>query len=138
MQYNLDIKLKRIYPTISLLSLLRMGHCAPTVMQTVLQLTHREQEWLVKLTAGLPGGIGNTQGECGGVTSPLIILGLHHGLEDMRDGLPVLFDLGHAYCQRFQAKNAALFCKEIQGKGCVQAICTAPGLLAETLAAHNR
>ena len=132
--YTLSIRARPTYPARSLLNLLRMGHCAPTVMQTMLQLSDREQEWLVKLTAGLPGGIGNTQGECGGITSPLIVLGLRHGREDMRAGLPVLFDLGHAYCQRFQAKNGALFCKEIQGKGCAQAVCHAPGLLAETQA----
>ena len=53
-----------------------MGHCAPAVMQTVLDITHAEQEWLVKLMAGMPGGIGNTGFECGAITSPLVILGL--------------------------------------------------------------
>ncbi|MFZ6026824.1 MAG: C-GCAxxG-C-C family (seleno)protein [Chloroflexota bacterium] len=136
--YTLSLHAKPIYPARSLLNLLRMGHCAPTVMQTALQITHNEQAWLVKLTAGLPGGIGNTQGECGGVTSPLIVLGLRHGLDEMQDGLPALFDHGHAYEQRFQAKNAAIFCKEIQGKGCLGAVCQAPGLLAETQATDNR
>jgi hypothetical protein len=44
----------------SMSNLLRMGHCAPTVMQTLLDASDSEAEWLVKLTAGLPGGIGNT------------------------------------------------------------------------------
>lgn len=135
--YTLNPRARRGYQSRSLLNLLRMGHCAPTVMRTLLQLTRSEQEWLVKLTAGLPGGIGNTQGECGGLTSPLILLGLRHSLDEMRGGLPVLFDYGDAYCQRFQGKNAALLCKEIQGKGCVQAVCHAPGLLAETVVADN-
>lgn len=52
-------------------NLLRMGHCAPTVMQTLLDGSDTNAPWLVKLTAGLPGGIGNTGGECGGVTAPL-------------------------------------------------------------------
>ncbi|HEX6664939.1 MAG TPA: hypothetical protein VF025_14810, partial [Gaiellaceae bacterium] len=46
-------------------NLLRMGHCAPTVMQTVLDASASEAKWPVRLTAGLPGGIGNTRGECG-------------------------------------------------------------------------
>jgi hypothetical protein len=132
MSYNLSVKAKRAYQTRSLLNLLRMGHCAPTVMQTMLQLTHNEQVWLVRLTAGLPGGIGNTQGECGGLTAPLIILGLRHGLDEMHADLPTLFDYGYDYSQRFANKNAALSCKEIQGR-CVQAVCYAPTLLAETL-----
>lgn len=137
MLYNLNINAKLIYQTRSLFNLLRMGHCAPAAMQTILQITHSEQEWLVKLTAGLPGGIGNTRGECGGLISPLIILGLRHGLSEMRAGLPVLFDHGHAYCQQFLNRNAALSCEEIQGR-CVQAVCHAPGLLAKTQAADNR
>jgi hypothetical protein len=61
-------------------NLLRMGHCAPTIMQTMLDVSETDAQWLVKLTAGLPGGIGNTGGECGGVTAPLVLLGLRHGL----------------------------------------------------------
>lgn len=40
------------------------------------------------MTAGLPGGIGNTGFECGGITSPLIQLGLEYGLSAKDDGLP--------------------------------------------------
>jgi hypothetical protein len=38
-------------------------------------VSETDAQWLVKLTAGLPGGIGNTGGECGGVTAPLVLLG---------------------------------------------------------------
>ena len=58
-------------------NLLRMGHCAPTVMQTLLDVSSTEKEWLVRLSAGMPGGIGNTGHECGAVTSPLVLLGIH-------------------------------------------------------------
>jgi hypothetical protein len=53
-------------------NLLKMGHCAPAVMQTILDLENTKEEWLVRMTAGLPGGIGNTGFECGGITSPLL------------------------------------------------------------------
>jgi Putative redox-active protein (C_GCAxxG_C_C) len=59
----------------SLRNLLRMGHCAPTVMQTMLDTSDANSTWLVTMTAGLPGGIGNTGGECGGLTAPLILMG---------------------------------------------------------------
>jgi hypothetical protein len=38
-------------------------------MQTLLDASETEAEWLVTLTAGLPGGVGNTGAECGGVTA---------------------------------------------------------------------
>jgi hypothetical protein len=46
--------------------------------------------------AGMPGGIGNTGFECGGITSPLVILGLSHSQREMHAGLPRIFDLGYA------------------------------------------
>ncbi len=55
-----------------LLTVLRMGHCAPSVMDTLLVDRKGEYEDMVRLTSGLPGGIGNTGAECGGVTSPII------------------------------------------------------------------
>jgi C_GCAxxG_C_C family probable redox protein len=120
---------------------LRMGHCAPAVMQTVLDINNAGQPGLVKLMAGMPGGIGSTGFECGGITSPLVILGLRHGLAEMHDGLPVIFDQGHAYWKIFNDKNGASFCKNIQNPhfpiGCIQAVRHAPEQLAETLACNK-
>jgi C_GCAxxG_C_C family probable redox protein len=142
MQYDLRTSKKLTYRTIGLNNLLRMGHCAPAVMQTVLDITYAEQEWLVKLMAGMPGGIGNTGFECGAITSPLVILGLSHGLTEMRDGLPLIFDQGHAYYRHFFDENAASFCKDIQIPGripvrCIHCVRHSPELLAETLASDN-
>ncbi len=77
----LSNRTKRMYRRRGLSNLLKMGHCAPAVMQTLLDLGNTKEEWLVRMTAGLPGGIGNTGFECGGITSPLIQLGLEHGLQ---------------------------------------------------------
>jgi putative redox-active protein with C_GCAxxG_C_C motif len=76
----------------SVSNLLRMGHCAPTVMQTMLDASDAEGRWLVLLMAGLPGGIGNTGGECGGLTAPLVQIGLRHGREETDDGLPLVVE----------------------------------------------
>ena len=46
-----------------LANLLRMGHCAPAVMQTILDISSTGKQWLVRLSGGLPGGIGNTGNE---------------------------------------------------------------------------
>jgi hypothetical protein len=86
-------------------NLLKMGHCAPTVMQTLLDVSSTEEEWPVRLSAGMPGGIGNTGHECGAVTSPLAMLGMHDGLREVDRGLPVIFDKGHALCREFLAKD---------------------------------
>lgn len=99
----------------SVANLLRMGHCAPTVMQTLLDASDAEAPWLVKLTAGLPGGIGNTGGECGGVTAPLILFGLRHAHDPARNGVPVVIEKGHDYLQRFATCKGTILCREIRG-----------------------
>jgi C_GCAxxG_C_C family probable redox protein len=114
-------------------NLLKIDHCAPAVMQTILDLGNTKEEWLVRMTAGLPGGIGNTGFECGGLTAPLILLGLDHGLSEMHDGLPTVFYAGHEYDQRFRKCNNALLCQEILGKRriplpCIKVVRHAPEL----------
>ncbi len=126
------------YRSRAVANLLRMGHCAPTVMQTILGEADTRKEWLVKLTAGLPGGIGNTGFECGGVTAPLVLLGLSHGLAETHDGLPHLFYKGHEYYRRFLSCNNTLLCKDIRNgrrlpTPCIGVIRHAPGLYIQTV-----
>jgi hypothetical protein len=97
-------------------NLLRMGHCAPTAMQTLLDISSTDKEWLVRLSAGMPGGIGNTGFECGAYTSPLVLYGLRDGLRELDQGLPVIFDMGHTHFQYFLACHKTLNCREIRGK----------------------
>jgi C_GCAxxG_C_C family probable redox protein len=99
----------------SVANLARMGHCAPTVMQTLLDACGVEAPWLVKAAAGLPGGIGNTGDECGGVTAPLMLLGIRHGREPLRRGLPIVVDCGHDLIQRFTACHGSVLCRAIRG-----------------------
>jgi hypothetical protein len=68
----LSYRTKMIYRSRGLSNLLKMGHCAPAVMQTIIDLGNSKEQWLVRMTAGLPGGIGSSGFECGGITSPLI------------------------------------------------------------------
>lgn len=119
-------------------NLLRMGHCAPTVMKTILDITSTEKEWLVRLSAGMPGGIGNTGFECGGVTSPLVLMGTHFGLRTDDRDLPVIFDSGHALCQNFIACHHTLQCREIRGKDhfprhCIPPVLRSPELFMDAL-----
>ncbi len=123
-------------------NLLKMGHCAPAVIQAAMDAPGT-QPWLVKLAAGLPGGVGNTGFECGGVTSPLVLLGLQHGLRDVREGVPVVFEEGYSYCQRFLACHGTVLCREIRGDArvplrCIGVVHRSPRLLAKTRAADNQ
>lgn len=128
-----SLRTKWMYWRRSLSNLLRMGHCAPTVMQTLLDVSDTRKEWLVKLSAGMPGGIGNTGFECGAMTSPLVLMGLRYGLSEMDGGLPVIFEKGHALCQHFLKCHKTLRCKEIRGKDrfpkhCIRPVCLSPEL----------
>lgn len=133
----LNRRTKRIYRRRGLSNLLKMGHCAPAVMQTILDLENSNEEWLVRVSAGLPGGIGNTGFECGGITSPVIQLGLKHGLSKKNDGLPTVIYAGHDYFQRFRKCNNSILCKEILGDRqvplpCIKAVRHAPELYCQT------
>jgi C_GCAxxG_C_C family probable redox protein len=124
-------------------NLLRMGHCAPTVMRTIGDLSAPGKDWLVRFSAGMPGGIGNTGHECGAVTSSLVLMGLRYGLRDVDRGLPVIFDRGHALCRRFVECHKTLQCQEIRGKDrfprhCIPPIVRAPGLFVQVTADDGR
>jgi hypothetical protein len=111
-------------------------------MQTLLDVSGINQDWLVKLSAGLPGGIGNTGFECGAMTSSLEFLGLRYGLRDGNDGLPVVFERGHALCQHFVACHKTLQCKEIRKddhfpKRCIRPVCLSPQLFLAATANNN-
>ncbi len=128
-----ELGLNWAYRGRSFANLLRMGHCAPTVMKSILDISSTEKEWLVKLSAGMPGGIGNTGFECGAVTSPLALLGIRYGLREVDHGLPVIFDKGHALCQHFLACHKTLQCREIRGndrfpRHCIPPVTRSPEL----------
>ena len=134
---NKETSGREYYPS-ALANLIKMGHCAPTVMKTILDISSTEKEWLVKLSAGMPGGIGNTGFECGAVTSPLVLLGTRFGLDHDDHYLPVIFDKGYALCQSFLACQHTLQCREIRGndhfpRHCIPPVLRSPGLFMHTL-----
>jgi hypothetical protein len=138
----LSHRTKRMYRRRGLSNLLKMGHCAPAVMQTMLDLRNSKEEWLVRMTAGLPGGIGNTGFECGGITSPLIQLGLENGLSAGNDGLPTVISAGHDYDRRFQECHNSLLCQNILGNRrvplpCIKVVRHAPELHRQTISGEN-
>ncbi len=138
----LSRKTKMMYRRNGFSNLLKMGHCAPAVMKTLKDLGNTDEEWLVGMTTGLPGGIGNTGFECGGITSPLIQLGLEHGLRTKNDGLPTVIYAGNDYFRRFRECNNSLLCKEILGSRrvplpCIKVVRHAPELYRQTVFTDN-
>ena len=133
----LSYRTKMMYRRRGFSNLLKMGHCAPAVMQTLQDIGNTKQEWLVRMTTGLPGGISNTGFECGSITSPMIHLGLKHGLSAEIDGLPAVICAGHDYIGRFQKCNNSLLCKEILGNRrvplpCIKVVSLSPELYRQT------
>ncbi len=135
---TVGVRSRIIYRVRGLGNLMVMGHCAPAVMKTILDIQRTEADWLIRLAAGMPGGIGNTGAECGGITSPLVMLGLRYGREAGPDGLPLVFHKGHDHCRRFLRRNGTLLCREIRGPRerllpCVMAVRSSPVLYAEAV-----
>ena len=138
--FDCDAETARRFRNRGLANLLRMGHCAPSIMQAMLDVFEMDAEWLVKLMAGMPGGIGNTGGECGGVTGPLVMLGLRHGQEPMVRGLPVPVYKGHHHLRRFAECQGTTACRGILGNArvplrCIGVITQVPILCAESCGA---
>jgi hypothetical protein len=97
-------------------------------MKTILDVSSTDKEWLVRLSAGMPGGIGSTGHECGAVTSPLAVMGTQLGLREIDRGLPVIFDRGQALCRDFLACHGTLQCREIRTKDGFPRQCISPVL----------
>lgn len=98
---------------------------------------------MVRLSAGMPGGIGNTGFECGGVTSPLVLLGIRFGLQENGNGFPVIINKGHALCHNFLACHNTLSCKEIRGKDrfprhCIGPVTRSPELFLAALNGNHQ
>lgn len=120
----------------ALANLLRMGHCAPAVMQTLVDVAAPEEQWLVRFSAAMPGGIGNTGFECGALTSSLELLGLRYGQRQIDGGLPVIFYKGHLLRKRFLESHKTMLCREIRGndrfpRHCIPPVLLSPELFAE-------
>jgi C_GCAxxG_C_C family probable redox protein len=99
----------------SVANLLCMGHCAPAVMQTLLEASHLDAPALVRAAGGLPGGIGNSGEECGGVTAPLMLLGVRHARDPLDRGVPVVVYKGQDLLRRFAGRHKSVRCREIRG-----------------------
>ena len=101
----------------------RMGHCAPTVMQTLLGINGIENDDMVKYAAGLAGGIAGSEMECGVLTAPLMFMGYSNSnLTGINEKLNIIRQ-AQSYIQEFNKFNGTTICKNIQqSESCRHAI----------------
>lgn len=93
-------------------NLLRMGHCAPSLVKTLEDAAGDDASWLVRLAAALPG-MANTGNECGGLTGPLVVIGLRHARDPDIDGVPAPVFRGRALLDSFLADHGTTCCRDI-------------------------
>jgi C_GCAxxG_C_C family probable redox protein len=120
----------------SLSTALKMFHCAPTIMESILHFLKKQDENMVKLAAGLPGGIGGLDLECGGVTSPVMVMGLEFGYDYKKGEVPKVLSYGLQHVKNFKAEHGSLMCGQIQRSSedaCKNVIATAPYICLECL-----
>jgi len=94
-----------------------MGHCAPAIMQTLLEQNDIRDNNMVLYAAGLAGGIAGSRTECGALTSPLMFLSFSNGnLSDISGKLDIIIK-AQSYVKEFTAFNGSPFCINIRQKG---------------------
>ena len=96
---------------------LRMGHCAPSVMQTLIDIHHKGHEDLVLLSGAMAGGIAGPSTECGVFTAPLMFMGFMNKQEVDLPGRLKLLGMAQAYSARFGSENKTSSCELIRNRG---------------------
>jgi len=96
---------------------LRIGHCAPSVMQTLIDIHHSGNEDLVLLSGAMAGGIAGPSTECGVLTAPLMFMGYMNKEAVDPSGRLKLIAMAQAYSARFGSENKASSCELIRNRG---------------------
>jgi hypothetical protein len=111
----------------SLNNALRMGHCAPCVMQTLLEMHDVEHTPMVLYAGALAGGIAGSETECGCLTAPLMFMGYQQKeLNSTADKLE-LIRKSQGYVKEFSAYYDSEICSRIRRDGlvsCIKTMCT--------------
>jgi C_GCAxxG_C_C family probable redox protein len=103
----------------------RMGHCAPSVMQSLLDINNIENNDLVRISGAMAGGIGGSKMECGALTVPMMFLGFQKGVPaDIKDKLMIIRE-AQTYYNEFFHSNGSTICTNIRDRresGCWKAV----------------
>lgn len=100
-----------------------MGHCAPSVMHTLLGINGIQNSDIVKYAAGLAGGIAGSDMECGVLTAPIMFMGYSDkNLTGVKEKLNII-SRAQSYVKEFNEFNGTTICKDIQqSESCRHAI----------------
>jgi C_GCAxxG_C_C family probable redox protein len=116
----LNLKKTRIF-----LNYRSMGHCAPSVMKTLLDINNIKNPELVRIAGAMAGGIAGPKMECGALTAPLIFLGYYKGLPaDINEEL-IIIRQAQSYFNEFKDYNGSTICYNIRSSdkdGCWKAV----------------
>ncbi|HKK43416.1 MAG TPA: C-GCAxxG-C-C family protein [Bacteroidales bacterium] len=103
----------------------RMGHCAPSVMKTLLQINHIKNPGLLKTAGAMAGGIAGPRMECGAITVPVMFLGYQNGVPENNDDKLFIIRQVQAFYNAFLHDNGTTICTNIRDRkesGCWKAI----------------
>ncbi len=103
----------------------RMGHCAPSVMQTLLDINNVQNNNLVLYAGAMAGGIAGSGTECGALTAPLMFMGFqNNNFTEVSEKLN-LASKAQSYVNEFTAFNGSCICSKIRQGGmpaCMKAV----------------
>ena len=108
-------------------NLLRMGHCAPSVMQTLLGISDLDNDNLILASGGMAGGIAGPETECGALTAPLMFLSFtNNNIQGTPEKIEVI-EKSQSYFNDFTQLNGSPLCGRIRYSGgqsaCRKAVC---------------
>lgn len=95
-------------------NVLRMGHCAPSIMQTLLEINNLENPDLVLYCAAMAGGIAGANTECGALTAPMMFISLTNNEFTDISGRLNTINKAQLYVNEFNKYNKALVCNRIR------------------------
>jgi hypothetical protein len=111
----------------SLHNALRIGHCAPSVMQTLLEIHDASHRDMVLYAGAMAGGIAGSETECGCLTAPLMFMGYQQGhLSSLAAKLDYIL-ASQKYIQEFSEYYDSTICGKIRKDGpvsCIRNMCT--------------
>ena len=108
-------------------NLLRMGHCAPSVMQTLLGISDLENNNMILASGGMAGGIAGSETECGALTAPIMFLSFtNNNIQGIPEKIE-LIEKARSYYNAFTELNGSPLCSRIRYSGgqsaCRKAVC---------------
>lgn len=98
-------------------NMLSMGHCAPSVMKTILSINGLRNDNMVLYAGAMAGGIAGPEMECGALTAPLMFLGFKNNNLNSISAKLDLIKKAQSYLNEFTVFNGTPICSKIRSEG---------------------